>query len=406
MKIYPILLRFLPASFAFLLFALLAGPLLAADPMIVTHAQQGKVDGNKALSDEFIWQLFVQFVSPISKESGAPVLFETWASDSDTFSFKPHWPDPTEPKKLRASVLGASHVRNADPLDVPCKAPPTAGVAGFPTTGPSPCIAEEVRRNKPLYEYIVNNNLNTAPGLAAAFAKSFNVQMPTTAIAVKGDWVPVDTVLRWVPKIGSRENVKKLYYTGTSDGVDYALVSLHVSSRQNKNWVWGTFEHMMSPGRCDDLGCWDAYGAVKPGVPPNHKETNSQYGPCQKSPALQAMMKKANLSPVWENYCLKATMVDYTAPDGTPYALGNSVIERIAGGGTVAASSCIACHVYASYGSNGQPTAAAFNILPYNPTGKPFPAVLEGSQKFDFMWGVLNAPTPAPSAAPGASASP
>lgn len=115
-------------------------------------------------------------------------------------------------------------------------------------------------------------------------------------------------------------------------------------------------------------------------------------------------MKAANLSPVWENYCLKATMVDYAAPDGTPYALGNSVIERIAGGGTVVASSCIACHVYASYGSNGQPTAAAFNILPYNPTGKPIPAVLQGSQKFDFMWGVVNAPTPAPS--PSASASP
>jgi hypothetical protein len=28
--------------------------------------------------------------------------------------------------------------------------------------------------------------------------------------------------------------------------------------------------------------------------------------------------------------------VDYTATDGTPYALGSSVIERITGNGTVA----------------------------------------------------------------------
>ncbi|HEU4456889.1 MAG TPA: hypothetical protein VFR81_27725, partial [Longimicrobium sp.] len=65
---------------------------------------------------------------------------------------------------------------------------------------------------------------------------------------------------------------------------------------------------------------------------------------------------------------------------------------RITGNGTVAASSCIGCHVYASFGSNGKPTAAAQNMLPYNPTGAPIPAVLNGSQQFDFMWGVLLAP--------------
>ena len=93
-------------------------------------------------------------------------------------------------------------------------------------------------------------------------------------------------------------------------------------------------------------------------------------------------------------------MVDYTAPDGTPYALGNSVIERIVGNGTVAASSCIACHVYASFGANGQTSPAAIAMLPYNPTGKPIPAVLDGSLKFDFMWGVLLAPTPTPTPSP------
>ena len=103
-------------------------------------------------------------------------------------------------------------------------------------------------------------------------------------------------------------------------------------------------------------------------------------------------MDQANLSPVWENYCLKSTQVDYNAADGTPYVLGNSVIERITGGGTISASSCIACHVYASFGSNGTPTASATAMLPFNPTGNPIPGVLAGSLQFDFMWGVLNAP--------------
>jgi hypothetical protein len=403
--------RSLSALITSLLLAVVASAVLAAEPVIVaTPAHPGPVTGTtpKQNSDEFIWRLFIQFVAPVSKTAPSPVVFETWASDSDTFSFTPHWPDPTEPKKLQTSVLlRAAHAGNAGPLDVPCTSPGNATVGGFPSTGtPTPCIAEEVRRNRPQYDYIINNNLNTQPGLAAAFAKSFKVTMPTTAIAIKGDWIPVQTLLQWVPKIGSLDNLRKLYYTGASGGVEYALVSLHVSSRQNTDWVWATFEHMMSPGRCDDIGCSDTFGATKAAVPPNKKEINTQYGPCQKSPALKALMKGANLSPVWENYCLKGSMVDYAAPDGTPYLLGNSVVERINANVSVFASSCIACHVYASFGANGKTGGAALNMLGYNPTGKPIRAAFKDSQQFDFMWGVLAAPAASPSSSPAPSASP
>ena len=131
---------------------------------------------------------------------------------------------------------------------------------------------------------------------------------------------------------------------------------------------------------------------IRPIVSPNHSAINTDYGPCDKTEPLLALMQQAGLSPVWQNYCLKSTQVDYLAPDGTPTALGNAVIERIVGNGTVVASSCIACHAYASFGANGQPSKAATAMLPYNPTGTPIPAVLEGSLQFDFMWGVLLAP--------------
>ena len=52
-------------------------------------------------------------------------------------------------------------------------------------------------------------------------------------------------------------------------------------------------------------------------------------------------MANTNLSPVWENYCLKSAEVDYTAADGTLYVLGNSVIERIVDNGTVALSAAM-----------------------------------------------------------------
>ncbi|MCP3144996.1 hypothetical protein [Pyxidicoccus xibeiensis] len=353
------------------------------------------VTGTNQNSDEFIWRLLAQFAAPVNASQPSPVVFETWASDADVFSLTPHWPDANAPKKFQRSVLEKTSTGSAGPIDVPCATPGNAAVGGFPTHGtPTPCIAEEVKRNRPQFDYIVNNNLNTQAGLKAAYAKNFNVAMPTESISVKGDWVPVQTLLQWLPALGSIANIQKLYYTNTSNGVEYALVSLHVSSRQNTNWVWGTFEHQMNPGRCDDIGCYDTFGAKSPAVAPNRMAVNTQYGACDKTAQLAAVMADAKLSQVWNNYCLKSTMVDYTAADGTPYALGNSVIERIVGNGTVAASSCIACHVYASFGADGKTSPAAVAMLPYNPTGKPIPAVLEGSLQFDFMWGVLLAPPP------------
>jgi len=370
--------------------------------VVAVPARAGVVTGTSQNSDEFIWRLLTQFAAPVSRPRPSPVVFETWASDADVFSTTPHWPSPNAPKKFQASVLGRlsgpSGGGAANPvIDVACTPPAARGgnaaVAGFPTTGtPTPCIAEEVKRNRPQFDYIVRNRLNTQAGLRAAYARSFKVVMPTEAISVKGDWIPVQTVLQWIPSLGSIANIRRLYYTNTSDSVEYALVALHVSSRQNTNWVWGTFEHSRSPGRCDEIGCFDSFGTTRPSVFPNQRTPNTQYGPCPKSARLRTLMERAHLSPVWDNYCLKSTEVDYAAPDGTPYVLGSSVIERIAGGGTVAASSCIACHVYASFGANGQPSAAATAMLPYNPTGAPIAGVLAGSQQFDFMWGVLLAP--------------
>ncbi|MGA3309336.1 MAG: hypothetical protein ABSD08_12060 [Xanthobacteraceae bacterium] len=394
------------AIIAALALALLGSATASAQaPAVVTvSAKAGAVDGTTENSDAFIWGLFTEFAAPVVKSRPSPVVFETWATDADTFSTTPHWPGPDAPRQLHTSVLELMKTPPANVLksaasplhaaiDVPCAPPGNAAVGGFPTSGtPTPCIAEEVKRNRPQFDYIVNNNLNTQTGLAAAYAKSFQVVMPTTAISVKGDWVPMQTLLQWIPQLGNVDNIKKLYYTTTSASVEYALVALHVSSRQNANWVWGTYEHQFNPGRCDDIGCFDSFGAVIPAVYPNKTAVNTQYGACAKTQALQTMMTNANLSPVWENYCLKSTEVDYAAADGTPYALGNSVIERIVGNGTVAASSCIACHVYASFGPTGKTTAAATAMLPYNPTGNPIPGVLAGSLQFDFMWGVLLAP--------------
>ncbi|MBL9138912.1 MAG: hypothetical protein JNK85_23790 [Verrucomicrobiales bacterium] len=367
---------------------------LAGNPIVVAvPARAGAVTGTRQNSDEFIWRLFIQFVSPVGGRDPSRVVFETWASDNDTFSKQPVWPQPDQPKRFQASRLGLAASPDNGIIDVACNPPKVPGLASFPHGDSDElCIAEEVRRNRPMFDYIVGNQLNTRAGLAAAYARSFDVQMPTNAVAVKGDWIPVQTLLKWIPQIGSLDNLRTLYHTGTSGGVEYGLVSLHVSSRQNTNWVWGTFEHELTPGRCDDIGCCDSFGATRKTVRPNNKQINSQYGRCHKTAKLKAMMKSAGISPVWDHYCLKSTQVDYMDPSGLPSVLGNSVIERLAGNGTVAASSCITCHSYASFDASGTTSSNVVGILPYNPTGRPIPDIMKGSLRFDFMWGVLGAP--------------
>ncbi|WP_146221759.1 hypothetical protein [Methylobacterium sp. B4] len=379
---------------------------LAQDAASVARlAQPGAVDGFQGNSDAFIWQHFVKFTAPASPSQPSPVVFETWASDADTFSQTPRWPagDASQTRSFQTSALLLAKTQFAAPSDardlrsvaisVPCKAPGNAAVGGFPTHGtPTPCIAEEVRRNRSQFDYIVTNKLNTQAGLAAAYTKALKIEMPLDAISVKVDWVPVPFLLQWLPQLRDADNVRRLYHTTISNQQEYALLSMHVSSRQNPNWVWGTFEHQFNPGRCDSIGCSDTFGAVNRTVLPNKDAINTQYGACPKTPELTSLMRAAGLSQVWENYCLKSTQVDYTAADGTPYVLGNSVIEGIVRNGTIPASSCITCHSYASFGPNGKTPGSAIAMLPFNPSGRTIPAALEGARQFDFMWGVLLAP--------------
>jgi len=356
-------------------------------------ARAGPVDGKDANSDEFVWSLFVTSVRPAVQGVPSPVEFETWASDADTFTTNPTWPGRDAPKRFQPSVLRMAKGLSGGTIDVTPKAPPIAGMGGFPTSGtPTPVIAEETKRNKVQFDYIKANGLNTKAGLAKAYASGLQVTMPTESLSVKGDWVPLPTLVQWIPAVGSIERARELYYTNTSGGVEYALVALHLSSRQNPNWVWGTFEHYLNPGRCDDMGCYDSFGCKTPVVAPNLAKVDTQYGPCPKSPALEAQMQAAHLAPAFRNYCLKSSQVDYTDAQGRPTVLGNSVIERIVGGGTVAASSCIGCHVYAAFDAEGKVPASYVGILPYNPTGRPLPQVQGEMRQFDFMWGVLLAP--------------
>lgn len=343
-------------------------------------------------SDMLAWETFVQLASPAGNPQNSDVEFETWASDQDIYNPQPQWPAVGAPKRLQASALGFLRHGIQSQLLAPsdCKKDydrEVAKAAGFPADG---CIGEEVRRNWASFQYIANNHLNTKSGFAAAYQKGLKVSLPADAIEFKGDWVPVTDVMKWLNL--TERQVDDLYYinTATAGGVTtkFALVSFHFSSKHVTDWLWADFEHEKNPGRCDDIGCHDDYGATVANVAPNPMLWQ-QYGDCQKTPAVAAMFAGAAVGKVWQHYCLKGSQTTFTTPGGQAILLGNTVIEAINAGVPIPKSSCITCHAYASFDNAGAPN---FPALKGSYVGNVDPAKLQGYAGNDFIWGIVFAP--------------
>jgi hypothetical protein len=287
--------------------------------------------------DQTAWQLFVQVNT---RASGTNATFETWASDTDTFQPNPRFPATPAPLALRRPVvplLGREALQKAGRL--------------LPAVPPGVGASEETRRNRPAFDFIVQNNLYKVSGLRAAFGNT--LPFPVDAIEIKANWIPVAQIPAFTNNRVTAPQVPQLYHVNTgSDGNQWALVSMHVISKLVPSWTWATFEHKFNPARCDIIGCRDAFGAQPPVVQPNPQPSQG-YPDCTKTPALTAMLQAANLEPMFANYCLKGSQVDFIDNTGLDVRLGNSVTEN----GFVDQSSCMTCHGRAAFDQTGQATS-------------------------------------------------
>jgi hypothetical protein len=333
--------------------------------------------------DQLSWQIFIQVNS---RAGGTSATFETWASDTGTFQMTPQFPSAAVPPSLRAPILARI-------------AQPGARTNGMLRPELAPIgqgVLEETRRNRASFDYIVQNNLFKLSGLIAAFGKT--ISFPRDAIEIKA--IPDFTRNRVTVA-----EVPQLYHLGTADNVQYALVAMHVMSKLVPNWTWATFEHRFNPARCDVIGCRDAFGAQMAMVPPN--QTGGQgYPDCAKTPALTAMLASADIEPVYSNYCLKGSQVDFVDKVGLAVRLGNSVTEA----DFIGSSSCMTCHGRAAFGKDGfDVTPLGGGILSFTPKTGPLgpllpawyfkntgdPPVFEGKEGLlqtatsaDFVWSV------------------
>ncbi|HEX8500744.1 MAG TPA: hypothetical protein VF659_09145 [Pyrinomonadaceae bacterium] len=386
-----------------------AAPVAAAPQAAGTPTNPAMTD-----PDQFVWRAFVQMIqpapgmSPPAQGDSTPVIWETWATDEDTFPGNgnpnapcfPNNPDPAHscpapPPSLRkrlhgikqqqlitltqsrntrlsgaaraAAATGARgllsratvrQAREAANAITPASAPvsplrsapaPRANVraAAAPTPGPTPF--EEVTRNLASFNFIRENNLYTAAGLDQQFSNNFVVEFPRDAVETKAVWVP----LTQIPGANPSH-----YHTTTVGGTRFALVAFHIMTKDTPNWVWATWEHEDNAGRCDYMGCHDDFGVTPADVAPN-PQTGNPYTPGTLTPALQALMQ--NIGPEWQHYRLKGAQVEFADPTGQPLMLGNSVTE----GPFIQTSSCITCHAMAT-------TSPTLGMLPiFNTTITP-----------------------------------
>lgn len=313
--------------------------------------------------DKVSWEFFAMVNKSVPGVNNN-VLFETWAANEDTFKQNPKFPGASgppscpSPQVVAAAPLpqpAVTPTANPKILNVPALiafAPRLPGLQPHVVAGGS----EETRRNRATFDFIVCNKYHTKAGLRAAFASGVPISFPLESMEVKANWVPA----------GNRSPTE--YHINTaSDTKSYALVSMHIISKQVPNWTWATFEHKDNLGRCDLIGCRDRFGAVIADVDP-HRSPGGQYDSCIKTPALKKLFADAGLPAMWENYCLKGSQVDFVTATGIPTRLGNSVTED----GFVDTSSCMTCHSRASVTAQGRDAQGAGFLEP------PIPALCPG----------------------------
>lgn len=275
-------------------------------------------------------------------------------------------------------------------------------------------MAELVFRNKPMFDYVFENDLYNSDGVAKVFAEnarvmtnqapfqsanaggaSARIDFPVDAVMIKSNWISRARA----EELGIVENpdapfVKMTLTSAVTDNNaqifepgEHWLVAFHVSSKDIPNWVWLTFEHVDNLGRCDYTGCNDSYGFASPDEVPEGAADNFTrphmmsdelpiasaifdpgrvYAGGAIRPGLEAVLDGLGIGtgesadaampsigdPAWRSYRLKGSQVNFVQSTGWRNILGNSVTE----GGFVMSSSCMTCHSRAHVGPDGTPS--------------------------------------------------
>lgn len=348
---------------------------------------------NRAINcpDQFAWMQWARINKASAGEHPAWIY---WATDRSTF---PESPQPTEcsgstPDPTNCPSFGPLA---GDPVSRDANQP-VALTFNLPSKRPAPLhtpasraraeaildggeipknlgsvTKETIHRNRASFDYIVDNKLWYQEGLADQFDANFQVDFPAASVEIKTNWLNLT-------RLGKVNDLQGEYYTVlTENDSTWALVAMHITTKDLPQWFWATFEHVSNPGRCDYIGCHDSYGQMPANVEP-HAVRDSMYTPDTLRSYLTETMLAGIPDVLRDNYRLKGSQTQYTLPTGEATLLGNSVTEH----GFVQTSSCMTCHARASSDWQGQ--------TPYFFGGTPIGQSFNGAPDPDWFFGTQN----------------
>ncbi len=230
-------------------------------------------------------------------------------------------------------------------------------------------------------------NLATNIGQASYIAATNKpLQFPNDAVEIKADWIAASS-LNAASFFDCDTKKPAGIYVQKIDGVCYALVGIHISSKLYPNWLWATFEPqsaLTNPNRCNPKvysSCNDAWGS-------NPASSSGQVTALTKN--VTNLMDQAGLAKEFRNYRLVGVQTEYNQPVATKGLMGNSFVEFNAQV-PLQQASCITCHAYAAINvalhPPGQGVGGPIGNAPA--TGKPqLPSTIPGRHwvPLDFSW--------------------
>jgi hypothetical protein len=325
-------------------------------------------------SSKYAWGLFAEINQPAFPGNKVDTrrVWETWKSADDNSDADDaiYLDDGSAPRPWNVQARSAVGpkvlvpIRQLELMQQQMKGASGAFTPFFIANDP---LAEEVRTNRPAFNFILANTLYNQQGQYQYASVHLGFDFPVASKEVKAVW------LEATPDIKPAD-----YYQATVGGKTYVLVSMHVITKDLPFWFWSTFVHK-DQNKDPDTG----YVAPLDAQAPSDSLRGTPFANYRLVAEL-AQGPNGRLTPTGVG-----AQIDWITRVGEPTVMGNPHIEKK----FEKQSSCITCHAHASIGRdssgslnyNGFPTKiGAVDPKDMDKNGVTF-------YPLDFLWSLRNA---------------
>ena len=285
--------------------------------------------------DQLAWQFFIQVNT---SAGGSNALFETWASDTDTFTPNPQFPTTAAPLALHEPVVPA----------LGRLALQRGRQAASGRSRPGRACSRNRGATRSRSTSSSRTICTRSPGCAPRSARPF--QFPVGAMEVKANWKLVTDIPAFTDgRVDARRRARTL-------SCQHRRRRQAICLRRHARHLQGgseldvgdvraqiQFRSVRHPRLQGFVRCAD-HRSVQPNQTPNQGLSR-----LRQDAGAGGDDRRRQLDPVFANYCLKGSQTDFTDATGLDIRLGNSVTED----GFVNQSSCMTCHGRAAWDKTG-----------------------------------------------------